>query len=66
MLPSCPSNWHILSSNPEKSHLIAIQIGGLLGLCLGFSLASIVEVVYWIGFRIWLPMKTVSSQVGKT
>ena len=53
-----PSGRYILPVN-------MFQIGGLLGLCLGFSLASIVEVVYWLGFRIWLPFKTVSAQVGK-
>ena len=27
------------------------QIGGLLGLCLGFSLVSLVELVYWFTIR---------------
>ena len=44
--------------------MIFNQIGGLLGLCLGFSLASVVEVVYWLGFRIWFPFKTAGAQVG--
>ena len=27
------------------------QVGGLLGLCIGFSLCSIIEVIYWFAFR---------------
>ncbi len=33
------------------------QVGGLLGLCLGISLASGVELVYWLGFRLWFGCK---------
>ena len=29
------------------------QIGGLLGLCLGFSFCSMAEIIYWFGVRIW-------------
>ena len=29
------------------------QIGGLLGLCIGFSFCSLVEILYWFGIRIW-------------
>ena len=28
------------------------QIGGLLGLCLGFSMVSIVELLYWCSYRL--------------
>ena len=28
------------------------QIGGLLGLCLGFSMVSIVELIYWCSYRL--------------
>ena len=34
------------------------QIGGLLGLCLGFSMVSIVELIYWIFYRICLSLKS--------
>ena len=27
------------------------QVGGLMGLCLGFSFLSLVELVYWVTFR---------------
>lgn len=38
------------------------QVGGLLGLCLGFSIASLLEMIYWFGFRFWFNIKT--SDVG--
>ena len=28
------------------------QMGGLLGLCLGFSLISLIEIMYWFTIRI--------------
>ena len=28
------------------------QIGGLLGLCLGFSLISFVEILFWFSYRL--------------
>ena len=31
--------------------LIQLQFGGLMGLCLGFSFLSFVEVVYWLTYR---------------
>ena len=34
------------------------QIGGLLGLCLGFSVCMGVEVLYWVFCRIWFDLKT--------
>ena len=27
------------------------QVGGLMGLCMGFSLLSFIEVIYWVIFR---------------
>ena len=27
------------------------QIGGLMGLCLGFSLLSFIELIYWCTYR---------------
>ena len=27
------------------------QVGGLMGLCLGFSLLSFIELVYWFTYR---------------
>ncbi len=36
---------------------ILSQVGGLLGLCLGFSLASLIEIVYWAGLRLWMGCK---------
>ena len=27
------------------------QVGGLMGLCLGFSFLSVVELMYWVTFR---------------
>ena len=29
------------------------QVGGLMGLCLGFSFLSFVELAYWLTFRLW-------------
>ena len=29
------------------------QLGGLLGLCIGFSFCSLFEIIYWFGIRIW-------------
>ena len=28
------------------------QVGGLMGLCLGFSLLSAVELIYWFTYRL--------------
>jgi hypothetical protein len=28
-----------------------------MGLCLGFSLASFAEILYWFLYRIWFPCK---------
>lgn len=33
------------------------QVGGLLGLCLGFSFCSAIEIVYWFFFRLWFRVK---------
>ena len=41
----------------------ASQVGGLLGLCLGFSICSGVEIVYWIFLRIWVRLKREPAQV---
>ena len=29
------------------------QFGGLVGLCSGFSLISVLEFIYWFSLRIW-------------
>lgn len=42
------------------------QMGGLLGLCLGFSIASMVEVVYWFGFRMWISCRKKDTQVANS
>ena len=28
------------------------QVGGLMGLCLGFSFLSIIELIYWFTYRL--------------
>ena len=28
------------------------QVGGLMGLCLGFSFLSAIELIYWFTFRL--------------
>ena len=43
---------------------IASQVGGLLGLCLGFSIASGVEIVYWMFFRLCCRMKREPAEVA--
>ena len=30
----------------------ASQVGGLLGLCLGFSFLSAIELIYWFTYRL--------------
>ena len=35
------------------------QVGGLLGLCIGFSLISAVEVFYWFTFRLYRNLQTI-------
>ena len=37
------------------------QVGGLLGLCIGLSFLSIVELFYWMTFRIWWSPKKKSD-----
>ena len=32
--------------------MIDSQMGGLMGLCLGFSLLSFIELAYWFTFRL--------------
>ena len=32
------------------------QVGGLMGLCLGFSLLSAIELFYWFTFRLFSNM----------
>ena len=39
---------------------LALQIGGLLGLCLGFSFLSLIELVYWCIYR--LPRNALDSE----
>ncbi len=38
------------------------QIGGLLGLCIGFSLVSVVELVYWFLFKLIVTMTAVDAK----
>ncbi len=38
------------------------QIGGLLGLCLGFSIVSIVELAYWFLYRLVVGITTPSKR----
>ena len=33
------------------------QIGGLLGLCMGFSFISVVELIYWLTFKLFRNLK---------
>ena len=28
------------------------QVGGILGLCVGISLTSVIEIIYWLSFSI--------------
>ena len=39
------------------------QVGGFLGLCLGFSICSLVEFVYWLGFRLWWGCKLKTKEM---
>ena len=32
--------------------LKSLQFGGLMGLCLGFSFLSFIEVIYWLTYRV--------------
>ena len=34
------------------------QVGGMLGLGLGFSLMSAAEIIYWFTIRLWQNMST--------
>ena len=36
----------------EKLLKAAGQLGGLTGVCIGFSLMSVVEIVYWFTIRV--------------
>ena len=38
------------------------QVGGLLGLCIGMSFLSLVELIYWLAYRIWWSPKQPSSE----
>ena len=37
-----------------NSFIIPAQFGGLVGLCVGFSMISILEFFYWFTFRLWV------------
>ena len=39
------------------------QIGGVLGLCIGFSLISLIEIIYWFTLR--LGLRAANSQQNK-
>jgi len=28
------------------------QVGGILGLCVGISLTSVIEIIYWLSFNL--------------
>ena len=36
-----------------KTKIIVANVGGLLGLCLGFSVLSLVEIVYYLTLRVF-------------
>jgi hypothetical protein len=45
--------------SPQSSWVDFLSdVGGLLGLCLGFSVCMLMEVVYWSGFRLWHDIRT--------
>ncbi len=31
----------------------AAAVGGIIGLCIGFSLLSLIEIIYWFTFRMY-------------
>jgi hypothetical protein len=40
------------------------QVGGLLGLCLGFSVASGIELGYWFLYRLWFSASRREKEEG--
>ena len=41
------------------------QVGGLLGLCLGFSICSAVELLYWTTVRLWVNLSRANNKKKK-
>lgn len=41
------------------------QIGGLLGLCLGFSVVSLIEIIYWFTIRSGRKLRQIRRRVAK-
>jgi uncharacterized membrane protein len=41
------------------------QIGGVLGLCIGFSIVSLVELAYWFLYRLLISLTAVNGGGGK-
>ena len=39
-------------SNINLFNSLISQMGGLMGLCMGFSLLSFIEIVYWVTYRL--------------
>ena len=44
------SNTSLFGSNICLHKIL--QVGGLMGLCMGFSILSFVEIVYWVTYRL--------------
>lgn len=54
-----------MKSNTCKFIDIAAAVGGLLGLGVGFSFISLVEILYFFGVRIFLKEQEVASSNRK-
>ena len=48
------SQFHLEYRKTENMRFIDLisQLGGLFGLCLGFSFISFIEIFYWISIRL--------------
>ena len=44
-------SFYLISFLVKQVEYYSSQIGGLMGLCLGFSLLSFIELIYWCTYR---------------
>jgi hypothetical protein len=50
----------------EESHFLTASFGGIVGLCMGFSLLSGAEFIYFFTIRMWIDVWRGKKMKNKT
>jgi len=65
----CEHHWEAILTNVLKPYVNSITLsgstGGLLGLCLGFSALSLLEIIYYLTIRVCCTSKK-GKKLGQT